>query len=80
MGLMNEASVKQQHWGQLRNKHPAVHRPGRLAEVVVCLGHPEPDLGPHGFPGLKWLIEKVKMALSTENAALYYYDQVKRFK
>jgi hypothetical protein len=72
--------VKRQPWGQVSNKHLAVHRAGRFAGVVVDSGTSGPGFRPHGFQGPKCLIEKAKMVLSTEIGVLYYYDQVKRFK
>jgi hypothetical protein len=36
--------------------------------------------GAHGLQGSKSMMEKAKIGLSTESAAFYYYDQVKRFK
>jgi hypothetical protein len=77
---MNRCRVKQQPWGQVSNKPAAVHRPGAIHEVVVLRAADKRGLRPHGFERPKSLIEKAKMALSTENAGLYYYDQVKRFK
>jgi len=77
---MNRCHVKQQPWGQVSNKPAPVHRPDVVHEVVVSQAGDKQGLGPHGFQLTKWLIEKAKMALSTESADLYYYDQVKRFK
>jgi hypothetical protein len=77
---MNRCDVKQQPWGQVSNKPAPVHSPGAIHEVVVSQAGDKQGRRPHGFQRPKWLIKKAKMALSTENAGLYYYDQVKRFK
>jgi hypothetical protein len=78
--VTNRCDVKQQPWGQVSDKTPAVHRPEAISKVVVSRASAGQVFQPHGFQGRKWLIEKAKMALSTESAGLYYYDQVKRFK
>ena len=73
-------AVKQQLWGQVAGKPSVVHRLGRQAKVVVGWTNCKKGFGAHGFQGPKSLMEKAKMGLSTELAAFYYYDQVKRFK
>jgi hypothetical protein len=57
-----------------------VHRLGPVTEVVVGSTACKEGFGAHGFQLAKSLMEKAKMGLSTELAAFYYYDQVKRFK
>ena len=78
--MKKSPDVKQQVWGQVSNKLASVHRLVRFGKVVVRRPFAKQCNKPHGFQGPKCLIEKAKIALSTENVALYYYDQVKRFK
>ena len=73
-------SVKRQPWGQVHGKGRVVHRAGRRLKVVVGSRLRKQGFGAHGLQGPKSMMEKAKMGLSTELAALYYYDQVKRFK
>ena len=72
--------VKQQPWGQVHGKERVVHRRGCCSKVVVGSRMHKQGFGAHGLQGPKSMMEKAKMGLSTELAAFYYYDQVKRFK
>ena len=74
------AAVKRQPWGQDPGNPVLVHRLAPACGVVVGSRICKQGSGAHGFQGAKSLMEKAKMGLSTELAAFYYYDQVKRFK